>query len=1101
MKNYTLGAKSLMHTCLLILYLILIMFWQANAQTFTPNTCGTDQQMDILYRQQPNALSESQSLRQKISQFKTNNQAEPYVIPVVFHVFGTEFNGGSTVTNAIIEEALRLTNEDFQGLNADYSTIDAPFDIIKQPLDITFKLAKLDPSGNPTTGVVFYNEASGMGNYSSPIVPQVAWDNYKYCNIYITRDLYNDGDFYNSGVAWYPNNSMSAANIARVVYNGSYLGTNTNENFRSVLTHEFGHYLDLPHTFDRGVCNNDPNDGDGVADTPSHINNSSGTNCQVVQNCLNQEINNENFMDYTDCYKMFTQGQVARMNNALENSPARNTLWTNANLIATGLVSDLGTRIIASSNLFEERYFNDGVIESTIELTCDGCTFINSSGDLTLNTDYTVTNLPAGLSTRIELTSTTTATIHLENAASNHEQTNSIGDLTFTFLDPMVTGGVSQLYKDSLENLKINFKDEYTEYCNINIRYATYGHITNVEFDGRTNPSGYDGISNYSQSAQYSVRQGETYPITITTNKGASGAGDNWRIQGWFDWNNNFIYEDGELAITHTYSNNAVDGDGNYTYATSVTIPPTASLENTAFRVIVHYVQGNEGDEPCSTIDSGESEDYGLKIVDANAAFAMDFYGNPTSVNFSQEVTFSDLTITDPGDTITNWQWTFEGGQPTSSTDRNPANIIFSEAGSYDVTLQVTTANGTNQTITKTDYITSELDYCDSSPKFGTYFNVNHVTLETIDHEPNLSNSYDYYDSVFTTLVTGETYPITIKSERGNGGAGDVNRVRVWADWNFDSAFTQDEMIVSQEVKNEDYNQNDEYEFTANITVPNDAAVGKKVGLRIIGHYVDGSGGETSCGDYDSGNTSDYGILISNGVDPIDPIYCDASNQDATVHITRVTFGNVDNSSAHNPYSDYTGISETFSAGDQFTLTVNTTNEHWTYNAVGTWIDWNNDGIFDNDTEKVLHAYRAGPYSSTVTVPESATTNTTLRVRVRIGYGAESKITPCGDDTYFGEVEDYSLTVSNTLSLQEIDILNPVIYPTPTRNELNIISPTNKEMDIAVITLQGQKIMQTTTIPNNKKIRLSLGHLPNGIYFIVGKQNDQIFNKKVVVFK
>ncbi len=1031
----------------LIICFIPSMFWQANAQTFNANTCGTEKQMEIMYKHNADALLESNILRKKISTLK-KSKAEPYVIPVVFHVFGTEFNGDTTVTIDIVKDALRRTNEDFQGLNDDYTTIDAPFDAIKQPLDITFKLAQLDPNGNPTTGVLFYNEASGMGHYSSPMVPRVAWDNLKYCNIYITRDLYGDGTHNNSGVAWYPNTGMTNENIARIVYNGSYLASNTDENFRSVLTHEFGHYLDLPHTFDKSVCSDDPEEGDGVADTPSHKKNSSQTACAVIHNCLQQEINNENFMDYTDCYKMFTQGQVERMNNALQNSPARNTLWTNANIQATGLSSDLGPRIVASSIVLEERYPNDGLIEDTIDLTCIGCTFSNSSGDLILNTDYTVTNLPEGVTPRIQITSNTTATIHLENAASNHNLENSISNLTFTFLNPMIAGGVSQLYKSGLDNLKINFNDEYTEACDSNFRFAIYSHITNVEFDGRTNPTGYGKIDIYTPGpfsapdftkiAIYPVKKGESYPITITTNKGNGGFTDNIRIQGWFDWNNNFILEDDELIISHVYNNRFADEHGNYTYTTNIEVPTSANLGNTIFRILAHFVMGNEGDKSCSTVDSGESEDYTLKIIDENTPFSMDFYTNSTTVNLSQEVAFSDITITDFGDVITSYQWTFEGGQPASSTDRSPTGIIFPEEGFYDISLEITTANGTNRTITKRDYITSILKYCEIDGRFGGYFDVNRVAIGTIDHVPAHSRPRSYYDSISTTLIVGNTYPITIKTQRGNGGTTDVNRVRVWADWNFDSAWSQDEMIVSQEVNDADYT-NDEYEFTTDITVPTNAKVGKKIGLRVVGHFVDGKGGETSCGKYDSGNTADYGILISN------PMYCTASNQNDFVYITRVRFGEVDNSSAHNPYSDYTEVSSTVLAGNQFTLTVETNKDHLAKNILAAWIDWNNDGVFDDDTEKVLRASKAGPYSSEITVPESAVFNVALRLRVRLGNNLD-QITSCGEDR-FGEVEDYSIFTAGDTDVDGVSDNDDKCNNTPSGESVNESGCSESQVD------------------------------------------------------
>lgn len=57
-----------------------------------------------------------------------------------------------------------------------------------------------------------------------------------------------------------------------MVYNGSYIGSNTSENFRRVLTHEFGHFMGLHHTFEGG-CNY-PNDG--IEDTPA------GSNLQMA---------------------------------------------------------------------------------------------------------------------------------------------------------------------------------------------------------------------------------------------------------------------------------------------------------------------------------------------------------------------------------------------------------------------------------------------------------------------------------------------------------------------------------------------------------------------------------------------------------------------------------------------------------------------------------------------------------------------------------------------------------------------------------------------------------------------------------------------------
>ncbi len=861
--------KTLVVTCMLF---ALITGFNLKAQEIK---CGADKEMKTFYEKNSNAKKEHSALLEKLSLAQRAggfaSKADSYVVPVVFHIFGTEFNNGTTVNDQIVKEALKFTNDEFQGLDPAWSTIDAPFNAIKQKLDITFKLAQLDPNGNPTTGIIYYDEKGGMGNYSDPTVAAVGWDNYKYCNIYITRDLYDNGDFYESGVAWYPTTGMSDQDIARIVFNGSFLAGNAaiaNPNrpyFRSILTHEFGHWLDLPHTFDKGVCNNDPNDGDGVADTPSHKSPSSNANCTVIQNCLGQEINNENFMDYTSCYKMFTQGQVARMVNALDNAPSRNTLWTTANLNATGVNTNLGARIAISGAIFEERFNNDGQIGNSIDISCVDCTFTKSSGQMTLNSDYTVANVPAGLSPRIVVNSNTSATIHLDNTASSHEALNSISNLSITFLNPSVSGGVSGLYKSTLDKLKVTFKDKYTKFCDLGIRFATYAHITNVEFNGLSNASGYDnnGNSNY-LDIEYPIKKGETYPLSITTNTGnaqAQGTDPN-RIQVWFDWNGDFILDANELVASHPYTNTSTDTAGNYTYTTNVTVPNNAKLGKIGFRAMVHYVQNNEGDDPCGTVDSGEAEDYGLNVLDDSVGFEVNFSGNPTEVNFSEQVTFIDLSTTETGDSVASRKWTFEGGTPATSTSSNP-KVLFRNPGKFNVTLQVTTASGQTKTVTKTEYITSKLEYCDISPRFGSYFSVNKVVLNTINHAPGKSQGISYYDTVGTTLEIGKSYPMTITAELGNGGQGDVNRVRVWADWNFDSVFSDNELVFSKVVNFADYDSNKEITFTESITVPASAASGKKIGLRVLGHYVKGTEGDSACGSIDSGNRADYGITIS----------------------------------------------------------------------------------------------------------------------------------------------------------------------------------------------------------------------------------------------
>jgi len=82
----------------------------------------------------------------------------------------------------------------------------------------------------------------------------------------------------------------------------------------------------------------------------------------------------------------------------------------------------------------------------------------------------------------------------------------------------------------------------------------------------------------------------------------------------------------------------------------------------------------------------------------------------PPLANFSTPVTtilpnmginFKDISSGIP----TQWLWSFEGGNPSTSTEKNPIGISYPAVGTYNVTLTVTNQFGTN-TLTLQDYIT-----------------------------------------------------------------------------------------------------------------------------------------------------------------------------------------------------------------------------------------------------------------------------------------------------------------------------------------------------------------------------------------------------------
>lgn len=155
------------------------------------NLCGTSETMKHYYQTHPEAEQEhianekfTQEFIAHPENFKQRTAAgrRKYVIPCVFHVYGTT-QGGKTVSLSVIQNTLKnWINKDFTGTNSDWGTVHSKFLAIRDTLDIEFALALKDPDGNATTGVEFFSTKSGFGNgsgYDSQIQAD-AWDNYSY---------------------------------------------------------------------------------------------------------------------------------------------------------------------------------------------------------------------------------------------------------------------------------------------------------------------------------------------------------------------------------------------------------------------------------------------------------------------------------------------------------------------------------------------------------------------------------------------------------------------------------------------------------------------------------------------------------------------------------------------------------------------------------------------------------------------------------------------------------------------------------------------------------------------------------------------------------
>ncbi len=262
-------------------------------------------------------------------------QAEPRVIPVVVHVLhnGTAVGVEANISDAQILSQIRILNEDFRRKNADAIRTPAEFLPVAADANIEFVLAKQDPNGLPTTGIV---RKQGPKTIYAPedatLIGQTSqWNPEEYLNMWVVPLVSPY-----LGYATFPTSNLPGLNFTPTaairdgitvdyLFFGTGPGTAANTTGRTA-THEVGHYLGLRHIWgDEAGCELD----DFVLDTPSQ-DNPNNTICNDNPSrfsCGNSNMI-QNYMDYTPdrCMNLFTKGQVDRFDVVLANSPRRASL-------------------------------------------------------------------------------------------------------------------------------------------------------------------------------------------------------------------------------------------------------------------------------------------------------------------------------------------------------------------------------------------------------------------------------------------------------------------------------------------------------------------------------------------------------------------------------------------------------------------------------------------------------------------------------------------------------------------------------------------------------------------------------------------------------
>jgi hypothetical protein len=279
-----------------------------------------------------------QSFRPEILSSGINNSSTaslPIItVPVVVHIMYKD--ASQDISDEKVKQQLEVLNKAFRLSSPDTSKIPSYFQEFAADCRIEFVLARVDPSGRATTGILrksTWVTLYGMDDrikYSSEGGDD-AWDCNKYLNIWVGS--------LSGGLAGYSSPLGGPKEKDGVAINTGAFGPGGGAVYTQgkTLVHEIGHWLGLRHIWGDASCGDD-----GIDDTPQQMGPNRGCPSGIKITCGNSLYGDmyNNYMDQAndDCMLLFTKGQMNRMRSTFAVDGPRYALLSSNGYSGTPIV-------------------------------------------------------------------------------------------------------------------------------------------------------------------------------------------------------------------------------------------------------------------------------------------------------------------------------------------------------------------------------------------------------------------------------------------------------------------------------------------------------------------------------------------------------------------------------------------------------------------------------------------------------------------------------------------------------------------------------------------------------------------------------------------
>jgi len=294
-------------------------------------------------------------------------------IPVVVHILYKDAN--QNISDEKVKQQLEILNKAFRLSAPDTSKIPSYFQEFAADCRIEFVLARIDPFGKATSGIVRKSTWVTLFGMDDRIKDEGkggadAWDCNKYLNIWVGSLA--------GGVVGYSSPIGGPKDKDGVAIRTDAFGTGSNSiyNGGKTLVHKVGHWLGLRHIWGDASCGDDE-----VDDTPKQKGANRGCPSGIKMSCDNAPYGDmyNNYMDQVndECMVIFTKGQMNRMRSAFAVGGPRFALLSSDGYsgVPTEELSELpknGQPVVKFLNLYPNPTQNKLVIQFTREEDCIG---------------------------------------------------------------------------------------------------------------------------------------------------------------------------------------------------------------------------------------------------------------------------------------------------------------------------------------------------------------------------------------------------------------------------------------------------------------------------------------------------------------------------------------------------------------------------------------------------------------------------------------------------------------------------------------------------------------------------------------------------------